>query len=78
MKKNLLKVSLILLLISSPSLVSNMFASMGGGGGHAVPCGGPYPPCPIPLDGGVSLLLFAGAAYGGKKIYDLTKKKNPS
>ena len=78
MKKNLLKISLILCLISSPLFVNDIFAGMGGGGGHATPCGGPYPPCPIPLDGGVSLLIFAGAAYGGKKIYDLSKKNNPS
>ena len=50
---------------------------MGMGMGPPAPCGGPFPPCPIPLDGGVSLLLLAGAAYGGKKIYD-SRKKNPA
>lgn len=29
-----------------------------------------------PLDGGLSLLLAAGAALGGKKVYDMRKKKN--
>ncbi|MGQ0829532.1 MAG: PID-CTERM protein-sorting domain-containing protein [Bacteroidota bacterium] len=48
----------------------------GMGMGPPTPCGGPFPPCPIPLDGGVSLLLIAGAAYGGKKIYD-SVKRNP-
>ncbi|MFM7234690.1 MAG: PID-CTERM protein-sorting domain-containing protein [Flavobacteriales bacterium] len=40
----------------------------------APPCGGPFggPPCPI--DGGVSLLIAAGLAYGGKKTYDLSRK----
>ena len=44
--------------------------------------GGPPPPPPkskkpgIPIDGGISLLLAAGIAYGGKKIYDLGRKKN--
>ncbi len=38
------------------------------------PCGGPFgPPCPI--DGGVSLLIAAGLAYGGKKTYDMSRKK---
>lgn len=38
------------------------------------PCGTPFggPPCPI--DGGVSLLIAAGLAYGGKKTYDLSRK----
>ena len=31
------------------------------------------PPC-IPIDGGVSFLIAAGAAYGAKKIYDSRKK----
>ncbi len=29
----------------------------------------------VPLDGGLSLLLAAGAALGGKKVYDMRKKK---
>lgn len=33
------------------------------------------PPCdPIPIDGGLSYILIAGVALGGKKIYDLNKK----
>jgi hypothetical protein len=31
-------------------------------------------PCPIPLDGGISFLIAAGVALGGKKIYGLRKK----
>jgi hypothetical protein len=35
----------------------------------------PVPPCPvIPIDGGISLLLAAGAAYGIKKVYNNNKK----
>lgn len=30
---------------------------------------------PAPLDGGISLLIAAGAALGGKKIYDARKSK---
>jgi len=32
------------------------------------------PPCTIPLDGGISLLIAAGVALGGKKFYDFRKK----
>lgn len=46
----------------------------GGGGGG--PPGGCWPPSAcIPLDGGISFLLLAGVAYGGKKIYDTSKKE---
>ena len=30
---------------------------------------------PIPIDGGLSLLLAAGAAYGAKKVYNLGKEE---
>lgn len=46
----------------------------GGGGGG--PPGGCWPPSTcIPIDGGIGFLLLAGAAYGGKKIYDVSKEK---
>lgn len=32
------------------------------------------PPCAIPLDGGISLLIAAGVALGGKKFYNSRKK----
>lgn len=41
-------------------------------------CGGVgQPPCQeeVPLDGGISLLLAAGAAYGVKKISEFRKDK---
>lgn len=31
------------------------------------------PPC-IPIDGGITLLMVAGAAYGAKKLYNFKKK----
>lgn len=37
------------------------------------PGGGQGDPPGIPIDGGLSILLAAGAAYGGKKIYDMSK-----
>ncbi len=30
---------------------------------------------PVPIDGGISLLIAAGAALGGKKAFDAYKKK---
>jgi hypothetical protein len=38
------------------------------------PITGCWPPPCVPIDGGVSFLLIAGAAYGGKKIYDNARK----
>ncbi|MCC7333014.1 MAG: hypothetical protein IT232_10460 [Flavobacteriales bacterium] len=43
----------------------------GGPGGGGFPC---WPPPCVPIDGGISFLLLAGAIYGGKKIYDINKK----
>jgi hypothetical protein len=34
------------------------------------------PPC-IPIDGGITFLIAAGAAYGAKKLYDSRKKSDP-
>ena len=42
-----------------------------GGGGSNPPC---WPPPCVPIDGGLSFLMVAGALYGGKKIYDISKK----
>lgn len=39
------------------------------------PITGCWPPPCVPIDGGISFLLIAGAAYGGKKIYDAKKNK---
>jgi len=37
-------------------------------------CDGPFTgPCPI--DGGIGFLIAAGLAYGGKKSFDIGKKK---
>lgn len=43
----------------------------GGPGGGGPPC---WPPPCVPIDGGISYLLALGAIYGGKKIYDISKK----
>ena len=40
------------------------------------PGGGQGDPPTIPIDGGLSLLLAAGVAYGGKKVYEMNKKED--
>jgi hypothetical protein len=35
----------------------------------------PVDPDPVPVDGGASLLLVAGATYGARKLKALRKKK---
>jgi hypothetical protein len=72
------KIILTVIILSSPLLsIDALAAGMGMGMGPPLPCGGPFPPCPIPLDSGVVLLLVAGMTYGGYKIYS-TLKKNPA
>ena len=44
------------------------------GGGTGTPSCWP-PPC-VPIDGGISALIIAGAALGGKKLYDSRKKSS--
>jgi hypothetical protein len=41
------------------------------------PPGGPgcWPPPCVPIDGGISLLIAAGAIYGGRKLYYNKKNK---
>ena len=38
------------------------------------PCA--VPPCNIPLDGGITFLIAAGAVYGGKKLIGVSKKES--
>lgn len=40
-----------------------------------VPMSQEYDPDPVPIDGGVGILLAAGVTYGLKKIHD-NKRKN--
>ncbi|MFL5763718.1 MAG: PID-CTERM protein-sorting domain-containing protein [Bacteroidia bacterium] len=80
MNKKFLKIVLSVVFIAAPAFISNTFAvgmGMGMGMGVPTPCGGPFPPCPIPLDSGIVLLLIAGISYGGYKLY-CSLKKNPA
>jgi hypothetical protein len=76
MYKKLKKYIYITILLISVSLVNNAFAGGGPppkppGNGGGPPC---WPPPCVPIDGGLSLLLAAGAIYGSKKVYDISKK----
>ena len=51
--------------------------SQAGGPPMGPPMGPPPcwpPPCTVPIDGGISFLIAAGMALGGKKFYDFRKK----
>ena len=51
------------------------FAQPGGGGlGGNPPCDGPFASPTCPIDGGLSFLIAAGLAFGGKKANDLRKR----
>lgn len=57
------KVILTTLFIVAPIAAVLVMAQPGGG------------PTPAPLDGGLSLLVIAGAGYGAKKLHEYNKKK---
>lgn len=44
------------------------------GGGAPAAGGGCWPPPCVPIDGGISILIAAGALYGGKKLYNKHKQ----
>jgi len=77
MKKLITKITIIacLMLLPASLLIAQPPPKppVAGGalGGHG---GGGDAPDGAPLDGGLSILLLMGAAYGGKKIQSLRKK----
>ena len=59
-------------------MVSISFFAQPAGGPPPGPSGGQppcWPPPCIPVDGGISLFIAIGAAFGGKKVYDHYKNK---
>ena len=80
MKKSFKKLFIIIFLIASPLVINNVLAddppAPGGsptlGGGGAGPVGG-QPGGNSPIDGGLSILIALGVAYGSKKVYSLRK-----
>ena len=76
-KQNFMSTKIIKIAFAALLLISPSFVKAAGMGMGSPPCGGPFAPCPVPLDNNIYLLLIVGAAYGGKKIYDSTRK-NPA
>jgi hypothetical protein len=76
MKNTVIKLSMIVCFILLPLLSVNVFSQSppyppnfhGSAYNPPPPAGG------SPLDGGISMLLILGAAYGGRKIKLLSKK----
>ncbi|MEZ4936377.1 MAG: hypothetical protein R2799_02150 [Crocinitomicaceae bacterium] len=72
LKKFLLTIALIL-------ASHGLFAQPPGGPPPGGTTGTPPPDCwpapCIPVDGGIGFLVLAGAALGGKKLYDAQKRK---
>ena len=56
-------------------LGTDLLAGPPGGGGGPGGQGGCIPPPCVPIDGGISILIAAGVALGGKKINDTLKSK---
>lgn len=73
MKK--LYINLIIITILSFALPVISSAQGGGVVGGSPPCGPPFGSPSCPIDGGISFLIAAGLAFGGKKANDLRKQK---
>lgn len=72
------KFIVFLMLIVGIGISSDLKAQPPGGpGGPGNPTTDPpcWPPPCVPIDGGLSLLLAAGLAYGGKKAYDVSREE---
>jgi len=59
-----MKFKVLTLIFFSAANVTLALPDPGGGG---LPCGGEFGPCPIPIDGGLGILLASGIAVGGVK-----------
>lgn len=77
MKKFLPFLFLVLFLgVSISSMAGGMGPSPPGGGTGPQPgCWPPGNPTCVPIDGGITLLIAAGLAYGGRKTMQLSKKQ---
>ncbi|MEY3397469.1 MAG: hypothetical protein RL220_63 [Bacteroidota bacterium] len=70
MKKFLILVAIV----ATTFVASDVWAQPDPPAGGSPPCGGPFGPV-CPIDGGVSFLIGAGLLYGGKKAYDIGRRK---
>ena len=57
-------------------ILANINLTFGGPPPPPPPTPGCWPPPCVPIDGGISLLIAAGAIYGGKKLYNHKKEKH--
>jgi len=78
MKKIFRNITLICLLLLGSATINNVLADDPTApppppGAHGA--SGDQPGNGAPIDGGLSVLLVLGAAYGAKKIYTVRKKK---
>jgi hypothetical protein len=73
MKKYTFKVIATFSFVAMMVLGTDVFAGPPGGGGGPGDDDGCVPPPCVPIDGGISLLVAAGVALGGKKIFDSLK-----
>jgi len=75
MKKPQLNYVLGLVLVAALVFISDAVMAQPGGG-PPFGGGGPgcWPPPCIPVDGGLSFLIAAGVAFGGKKLLDMRTK----
>jgi len=73
MKRPILFSAFLLLLMFSPLVSLAQTAPFPDSGGGP-PCDGPFGPV-CPIDGGLSLLIAAGVAYGGKKAFDVYRNE---
>ncbi len=72
--KMIKKLLVIAIIISAPLLLNAQPVPPSGGhglNGNQTPTGGG-----APIDGGLSILLLLGAAYGSKKVYKLKKQED--
>jgi len=72
----LLSAILLSLFITSVVLADPPAPPGGNGGPGSTPVSGGGTPVGAPIDGGLSILLAMGAAYGGKKLYQARKEKH--
>lgn len=73
MKRNITKLVATAVFTVTMCLGSDVIAGPPGGGGGPGGQGGCIPPPCVPIDGGISALVIAGVALGGKKIFDSIK-----
>lgn len=73
MKNYTLKVIATFSFVAMMVVGTDVLAGPPGGGGGPGGDGGCIPPPCVPIDGGISFLVAAGVALGGKKIIDSLK-----